>query len=47
MFTSDNKVKQWGIGIEENTSVFSPMFLFPVISMISYYIASLLEMAII
>lgn len=43
MFNSKNEMKKWGIERDENTSIFSPMIVFPVIAIISYYIAAFIE----
>jgi hypothetical protein len=44
MFNSKNEIKKWGIERDEDTSIFSPMIVFPIIAMICYYIASLVEL---
>ena len=44
MFNSKNEIKKWGIERDEDTSIFSPMIVFPIIAMICYYIASLFEL---
>lgn len=46
MITDDNKLKQWGIG-SDKVSPFSPMFIFPVVAMICYYIAAWIEIVVI
>lgn len=43
MFNSKNEIKNWGLERDENTSIFSPMIVFPVIAIICYYIAALIE----
>jgi hypothetical protein len=43
MFDSNNEVKKWGIDRDENTSIFSPMITFPVIAIICYYVATVIE----
>lgn len=44
MFTVENAPKQWGAETNETTSVFSPMIVFPVLAIISYYIGVWLEL---
>jgi hypothetical protein len=44
MFNQKNEVKKWGIERNDDTSIFSPMIVFPIIAIICYYIASLIEL---
>ena len=41
MFSPDNKIKVWGTSDEE--SIFSPMVVFPVISIVCYYISAWID----
>lgn len=43
MFNSNGDVKKWGLERDENTSIFSPMIVFPIIAMICYYLAACIE----
>lgn len=43
MFNSQNDAKKWGLVRDENTSIFSPMIVFPIIAIISYYFAAMIE----
>lgn len=43
MFNAENDAKKWGLERDENTSIFSPMIVFPIIAIISYYFAAMIE----
>ena len=43
MFNSNGDVKKWGLERDENTSIFSPMIVFPLIAIICYYVAACIE----
>lgn len=42
MITDDNKLKKWGVD-GDTVSPLSPMFIFPVLAMICYYISAWIE----
>jgi hypothetical protein len=44
MFTQDGNVKQWSIENTETTSIFSPMIVFPILSILSYYLGIWIEL---
>ena len=44
MFTADGQPKQWGVNTNEVTSIFSPMFVFPVLAIVCYYIGVWIEL---
>jgi len=46
MFSKDETPKMWGLGTSEQISVFSPMIVFPVLAILSYYIAVFIEIKI-
>lgn len=43
MFDSYGKPKQFGIGTNEGKSVLAPAFIFPIIAIICYFIASMIQ----
>lgn len=43
MFTNDGNIKQWSIENTENTSIYSPMILFPILGILSYYLGIWVE----
>ena len=43
MFNANGDIKKWGIERDEDTSIFSPMIVFPVIAIICYYVAACIE----
>ena len=43
MFEEDGKVKPWGIGAEEGSSVFSPMFMFPLLALVVFFMVTWIE----
>jgi len=43
MFNAKGEIKKWGIERDEDTSIFSPMIIFPVIAIICYYVAACIE----
>ena len=45
MFSKDETPKMWGLGTSEQISVFSPMIVFPVLAILSYYIAVFIEIS--
>ncbi len=45
MFDLEKNVKAWGLDMERGVSIFSPMFVFPFFALLSYYLASLIELA--
>jgi hypothetical protein len=45
MFDMEQNPKAWGLDMERGVSVFSPMFVFPILALICYYIAALIELA--
>ena len=44
MFTVDGRVKQWSSENTEESSVFSPMIVFPMLGFLSYYLGIWLEL---
>lgn len=44
MFTMDGKVKIWSTQQTEETSLFSPIIVFPVLALLSYYLGIWLEL---
>lgn len=42
----DDKLKRWGIN-DDTATPLSPMFMFPVLSMICYYVAAWIEIVVI
>ena len=44
MFTMDGKVKMWSTQQTEETSLFSPIIVFPVLALLSYYLGIWLEL---
>lgn len=46
MFDNEEKVKKWGLDNSESESMFSPMIAFPVLAILSYYVAVFIETAI-
>lgn len=45
MFDLENNTKVWGLDMERGVSIFSPMFVFPFLALISYFMASLIELS--
>lgn len=43
MFNANGDIKKWGIERDEDTSIFSPMIVFPLIAIICYYVAACIE----
>ena len=43
MFDSYGKPKEFGIGINEGKSVFAPSLIFPILAIVCYYIASIIQ----
>ena len=43
MFDSYGKPKEFGIGTNDGKSVFAPSFVFPVLAIICYFIASIIQ----
>ena len=43
MFDAEKKAKVWGIGNDETEGMFSPMIVFPIIAILSYYSIALIE----
>lgn len=43
MFDKEDKVKVWGLGNNETESMFSPMIVFPVLAILSYYVAIFID----
>lgn len=44
MFRTDGAPKNWGSIIDENTSVFAPAFIFPLLAVLAYFVATTIEM---
>ncbi len=44
MFDAEGNPKKWGLENNETESMFSPMILFPLLAIISYYISAFVEM---
>lgn len=44
MFRYDGAPKNWGSIIDENTSVFAPAFVFPLLAVVAYFVATTVEM---
>jgi hypothetical protein len=44
MFDLEKNAKTWGLDMERGVSIFSPMFVFPFLALVSYYLASLIEL---
>ncbi len=44
MFTMDGKVKSWSTQQSEETSLFSPIIVFPILALLSYYLGIWLEL---
>jgi hypothetical protein len=44
MFTPEDRPKQWGADTSDETSIFSPMFVFPLLGILSYYIGVWIEL---
>ena len=44
MFTAEEEPKVWGIETNETTSIFSPMIVFPLLSIVAYYIGVWIEL---
>lgn len=44
MFTMDGKVKMWSTQQTDETSLFSPIIVFPVLALLSYYLGIWLEL---
>ena len=42
MFDSNGQMKPFGVGFEDGKSVFSPIFVFPLLAFLSYFIVSLI-----
>jgi hypothetical protein len=45
MFDLEKNAKVWGLDMERGVSMFSPMFVFPFLALLSYYFASLIDLA--
>lgn len=43
MFTRDGNIKQWSVENTEDTSIFSPMIVFPILGILSYYLGIWVE----
>jgi len=46
MFDSSGKPKEFGIGTKDGKSVLAPVFVFPVLAILCYYISSMIEFVI-
>lgn len=44
MFTPEGRPKTWGVDTNEETSVFSPMIMFPLLGILCYYVGVWLEL---
>jgi len=44
MFTPEGLPKNWGVNTNEETSVFSPMIVFPLLGILCYYIGVWIEL---
>jgi hypothetical protein len=43
MFDANGKPKEFGIGTQEGKSVLAPVFVFPVLAILCYFISSMIE----
>ena len=43
MFDSYGNPKNFGLGISEGNSVLAPVFIFPILALLSYFIAAVLQ----
>lgn len=46
MFDNQGRPKRWGAQISEHVSIFAPAFALPLLGLLSYYIATALELAV-
>jgi hypothetical protein len=44
MFDAEKNPKKWGLENNDKESMFSPMIVFPILAIISYYIAAFVDM---
>jgi hypothetical protein len=44
MFKADGSPKKWGGVIDEETSIFAPAFMIPLLAVLCYFVASMVEM---